>query len=100
MCVITIANLGWRKGQKKTTFKQGFRGSKDYIDRTSMVRWEQQGSLSFNKRACDEVKKLTDKHETSYLHDNTKNELIKLMKSQARRYGQDKLPDLPHYGSL
>jgi trimethylamine--corrinoid protein Co-methyltransferase len=65
------------------------------IDRANRSRWEQEGALSFRQRAGNEVKKLLESYKPPDLDQDTKNELIKLMKSEACRYGQDKLPDLP-----
>jgi trimethylamine--corrinoid protein Co-methyltransferase len=65
------------------------------IDRANRARWEQQGALSFNKRANNEVKKLLENYKPVELLENTKNELVNIMKSQAKRHGQNKLPDLP-----
>ena len=65
------------------------------IDRANRARWQQQGALTFNKRARNEVKRLLENYQPAELLENTKNELFKIMESQARRHGQEKLPDLP-----
>ena len=66
------------------------------IDRANRTRWQQEGALSFNQRAGGEVKKLLETYEPPGMAEDTRNELIKLMKSQASLNGQDELPDIPY----
>ena len=80
-----------RKHLKKEHFVPGL-----VIDRTNRTRWQQEGALSFKQRVDNEVKKLLESYEPSDLPENTRNELIMLMKSQALLYDQEKLPDIPY----
>ena len=66
------------------------------IDRANRTRWQQEGALSFSQRAGGEVKKLLETYEPPGMAEDTRNELIKLMKSQASLNGQDELPDIPY----
>ncbi len=65
------------------------------IDRANRSRWEAEGGLTLEQRAHDEVEKLLGSYEPSNLPDDNKKELIRLMEEEARRYGQDELPERP-----
>jgi trimethylamine--corrinoid protein Co-methyltransferase len=80
-----------RKYLKKEHFVPG-----SVIDRANRTRWQQEGALSFKQRAGNEAKKLLENYELPDMAEDMRNELIKLMKSQARQYGQEKLPDIPY----
>ncbi|MBN1481788.1 trimethylamine methyltransferase family protein [candidate division KSB1 bacterium] len=62
------------------------------IDRANHSRWQDEGSKSLEERAHIEVNNLLTTYQPSRLSDETKNEIIKLMEAEARRYGQDSLP--------
>jgi trimethylamine--corrinoid protein Co-methyltransferase len=64
------------------------------IDRANRSRWEHQGALTLRQRANREVEKLLNSYEPTHLSKDIRNELIKLMSEEARRYGQDNLPNL------
>ena len=65
------------------------------IDRAHRSRWEQRGALSLEQRAHHEVERLLNDYEPSELPQDVKKELTRLMTEEARRHGQDDLPDLP-----
>ena len=65
------------------------------IDRANRARWQAEGSLTLGQRAHAQVEALLASHEPSGLADSAKQELIALMEAEARRYGQDELPDRP-----
>ncbi|KPK89613.1 hypothetical protein AMJ80_09555 [bacterium SM23_31] len=63
------------------------------IDRANRSRWKEEGALTLEERAHRNVEKLLKDYVPSGLHGEIKNELIKLMDKEARRYGQDSLPE-------
>jgi trimethylamine--corrinoid protein Co-methyltransferase len=63
------------------------------IDRANRERWEKQGARDLGRRLHDEVDKLLKSYQPSRLPETTKSELITLMEKEARRYGQDHLPE-------
>ena len=65
------------------------------IDRANRSRWEQEGALTIEQRAHREVEKLLKNYKPSELPGHIKQELIKLMDKEARRHGQDTLPQRP-----
>ncbi len=65
------------------------------IDRANRSRWEQQGAVTLRQRASQEVEKLLNSYEPAPLSKDVRNELIKSMSAEARRYGQESLPNLP-----
>ena len=65
------------------------------IDRANRSRWEQQGALTLGQRAKGEVEKLLKSYQKPETPGEVKKELVKLMSEEARRYGQDHLPNLP-----
>ena len=65
------------------------------IDRANRSRWKEEGGLTLEERAHGEVKRLLESYEPSGLSEETKEEMVKLMEGEARRYGQDKLPGRP-----
>jgi len=65
------------------------------IDRANRGRWQEEGGLTIGQRANREVKKYLQNYQPSRLPVEVKNELIKLMETEARRYGQDRLPERP-----
>jgi len=65
----------------------------EVIDRANRARWKEQGALELEQRAHDQVQQLIRTYQPSRLPDEIKKELRKLMKTEARRYGQEKLPE-------
>lgn len=65
----------------------------EVIDRANRSRWKEEGVLTLEERAHREVEKLLKEYEPSGLPEEIKKELIKLMDKEARRYGQDSLPE-------
>ncbi len=63
------------------------------IDRANRPRWVEEGSSTLEERASREVQRLLQSYEPSRLSEDKKRELIKRMEAEARRYGQDRLPD-------
>jgi len=62
------------------------------IDRANRSRWQEEGALTLEQRAHQEVENLISSYQPSRLADDTKKELIILMEKEASRYGQGKLP--------
>jgi len=65
------------------------------IDRANRPRWEAEGRVPLEVRAHSEVEKLLASYEPSRLDDDRKKELVALMEAEAKRYGQDSLPERP-----
>jgi trimethylamine--corrinoid protein Co-methyltransferase len=65
------------------------------IDRANRPRWEAEGRVTLEERAHSEVEKLLASYEPSRLDDDRKKELVALMEAEAKRYGQDALPERP-----
>jgi trimethylamine:corrinoid methyltransferase-like protein len=63
------------------------------IDRANRGRWEKEGSLTLGERAGKEIDKHLSSYTPSRLPNPVKQDLIKLMKAEALRHGQDKLPE-------
>lgn len=64
------------------------------IDRGNRGRWVEAGSLTLRERAAQEVSRLLEQYTPSRLPEETKLELTRLMKGEARRYGMDFLPTI------
>jgi len=64
------------------------------IDRANRSRWEEEGSLTLGERAHREVNKILKEHRPVALDEKIRNELTRLMISEARRYGMEKLPEI------
>jgi trimethylamine:corrinoid methyltransferase-like protein len=64
------------------------------IDRANRSRWEEEGSLTLGQRAHREVDKIIKEHRPVGLDEKIREELTRLMKSEARRYGMEKLPEI------
>ena len=62
------------------------------IDRANRDRWKEEGSLTLGERAHGEVDRLIANYQPSQLSDDVKQELTRLMKKEACRYGMDSLP--------
>ncbi len=63
------------------------------IDRANRERWKRQGAKNLGRRLHDEVDKLLKSYQPSKLPETAKNDLTKLMDKEARRHGQDRLPE-------
>lgn len=63
------------------------------IDRANRSRWQEEGSLTLEQRAHAEVKTLLASYEPPGTDEKIKEELIKLMENEAKKYGQEKLPE-------
>ena len=64
------------------------------IDRANRSRWQEEGSLTLIQRASKEVEKLVAGYEPIELAENIKRDLTKLMATEAKHYGMDKLPEI------
>jgi trimethylamine--corrinoid protein Co-methyltransferase len=62
------------------------------IDRASRARWLKDGQVTLRQRASREVERLVTKYTPSRLPEETKRELTRLMESEARRHGMERLP--------
>lgn len=63
------------------------------IDRANDSRWKEEGSLTLEQRAHDEVQKLISNYQPPEISSEVERDLIQLMENEARKYGQDKLPE-------
>jgi trimethylamine--corrinoid protein Co-methyltransferase len=63
------------------------------IERANRGRWEKEGRITLGARANREVIKHLKNYKPSALSDAVKQDMIKLMKAEALRHGQDKLPE-------
>jgi trimethylamine--corrinoid protein Co-methyltransferase len=63
------------------------------IDRANRPRWVEEGSSTLEERASREVQRLLQTYGPSRLGEDKKRELVKRMEAEARRYGQDRLPE-------
>jgi len=64
------------------------------IDRANRSRWQEEGSLTIGERARSEVTRLLAEAEPVRLSDDVKNEMTRLMTTEANKLGMDKLPAL------
>jgi trimethylamine--corrinoid protein Co-methyltransferase len=71
--------------------EQYFPGS--VIDRANSSRWKEEGSQTLGERAHREVDRLIMEYQPSGISDEIRKEMIELMENEARRVGQDKLPE-------
>lgn len=62
------------------------------IDRANRPRWEEEGGLTLEERGHAEVERHLREYELPERPVELKRELIRLMESEARRYGQEQLP--------
>jgi trimethylamine:corrinoid methyltransferase-like protein len=63
------------------------------IDRSSLDRWQEDGSLTLHQRAHNEVLKLLQDYEPIDLTAEVKNQLTKIMNAEAKRCGMETLPN-------
>jgi len=64
------------------------------IDRANRSRWEEEGSLTIGERARSEVTRLLTEAEPVRLSNDVKNEMTRLITTEANKLGMDKLPAL------
>ncbi|MBN2357241.1 trimethylamine methyltransferase family protein [candidate division KSB1 bacterium] len=62
------------------------------IDRANRSRWQEEGGLTLAQRAHKEVEERLLNYQPSRLPDAVKKELVRLMEAEAKRYGQERLP--------
>ena len=62
------------------------------INRANLARWESEGETKVNDIAHAEVTELINNYEPTTLSEDVKNELVQLMESEAKKHGQDELP--------
>jgi trimethylamine--corrinoid protein Co-methyltransferase len=62
------------------------------LDRANRARWAADGRLTLRERAGREVERLVAHYKPSRLPEETKSELKRLMRAEARRYGMETLP--------
>jgi trimethylamine--corrinoid protein Co-methyltransferase len=67
------------------------------IDRANRARWTDEGARTIGERASAEVERVIGLSEPPPISDDTRDELIRLMESEARRCGMDRLPDRPDW---
>jgi len=63
------------------------------INRQKRTRWEAEGLRTMEDEAHIQVEKLMAGYQPSRLSGQIKKQLIELMKKEAKKYGQDQLPD-------
>jgi trimethylamine--corrinoid protein Co-methyltransferase len=64
------------------------------INRANRSRWQEEGGLTLRQRAASEVKRMLSEYEPSALTDQTRQEITKLMKTEAKRIGMERLPGI------
>ncbi len=65
------------------------------IDRASRPRWEEEGSLTLEERAHARVESLLSSYRPPEMSEDVKMKLVGRMESEARRHGQESLPERP-----
>jgi trimethylamine--corrinoid protein Co-methyltransferase len=63
------------------------------IDRANLSRWKEEGSMSLNDRANQEIERLLNDYQPSRLPEDIKKELTLRMEHEAQLKGMDKLPE-------
>jgi trimethylamine--corrinoid protein Co-methyltransferase len=63
------------------------------LDRANRARWRAEGGRTLGERAHGEVERMLASWEPNGLADEVSAELVNLMESEARRYGQEELPE-------
>ncbi|UCG60781.1 MAG: trimethylamine methyltransferase family protein [Candidatus Zixiibacteriota bacterium] len=64
------------------------------IDRANRSRWKEEGGRTLFKRANSEVDRIIAEYTPARLSDDVTAELTRLMETEARRHGMDKLPEV------
>ncbi len=77
-----------RKHLKKEHYFPG-----NVINRANRSRWIEEGKTTLNERAHNEVEKLIRNYQPSNLSNEIKNDLIKLMEKETKKFSLDKLPE-------
>jgi trimethylamine--corrinoid protein Co-methyltransferase len=62
------------------------------INRANLARWQAEGEATVKEMAHAEVETLISTYEPTTISEDVKNELVQLMESEAKKYGQNKLP--------
>ena len=62
------------------------------INRANNARWIEEGSSTLEERAHEQVEKLFQTYKPVELSEEKKHELVKMMESEALKFGQEKLP--------
>ena len=62
------------------------------IDRANRERWHEEGQLTLRERAAGEVARIVAAYKPSRLPEESKRELMRLMRREAQRYGMESLP--------
>ena len=65
----------------------------EVINRANRPRWIEEGETTLGERAHGQINSLLSSYQPSPLPQDTRQELINLMEVEARRYGQDSLPE-------
>jgi trimethylamine--corrinoid protein Co-methyltransferase len=65
------------------------------IDRANRGRWLDEGGLTLMQRARREKERLAKAWQPSRLAESARQELVRLMTAEAKRFGMDRLPSLP-----
>lgn len=73
--------------------KEEIRFPGQVIDRANRSRWQEEGSLPLKERAHREVERIIGQYEPIALPEETKRDMKKLMESEARHFGMDRLPE-------
>jgi trimethylamine--corrinoid protein Co-methyltransferase len=63
------------------------------INRANRARWEEEGSSELQERARQQIERLIGSYRPTALSKDIKNDLTRLMETEARRYGMAKLPE-------
>jgi len=63
------------------------------INRANRSRWEKDGSVTLGEKAGQEIAGHLQNYKPTELPDSVKKDMIDLMQAEARRFGQDKLPE-------
>ena len=62
------------------------------INRANLSRWQAEGETTINDIAHGEVKTLISAYKPTTMANDVKNELVRLMEAEAKKHGQDSLP--------
>jgi trimethylamine--corrinoid protein Co-methyltransferase len=65
------------------------------MDRANRARWQEEGAHTLTDRAHTEVLKLIERYHPPELATETRKEMIHLMLREAKKHGQDSLPNHP-----
>jgi trimethylamine:corrinoid methyltransferase-like protein len=65
------------------------------IDRANRARWMEEGGQTLGDRAHAQVQKLLENYQSPEIAVDIRKSLLQLMEQEARKYGQEKLPERP-----